>query len=179
MENKISETLLPQLHCEACSTTISNEDFFCQHCGFPIKAPAEERDAFINNRNLRAYELSEMQKKIKTASTSIFVIGGFTAFLAIVLYFTSNESRNGLVLMLVNFIVAGIFLALGFLCKKQPVATIISALSLYVILWIISVIDNPMNIVSGIIIKIVIIVYMIKGLNSAFEAQKIKKAHNL
>jgi ABC-type multidrug transport system permease subunit len=178
MENQLSENV-SQLHCAACSSIIRDEDFFCQHCGFPIKAPAEERDAFINSRNLKAYELSEMQKKIKNASTSIFVIGGFTAFLALVLYFTAHDKQDGLVLCLVNLVVAGIFLALGFWCKSQPVAAIISALSLYALLWIVSIIENPLNIVSGIIIKIVLIVYLIKGLNSAFEAQKIKKAHNL
>jgi hypothetical protein len=179
MENQFPETIVTQLHCQACSANISEEDFFCQNCGFPIKAPAEERDAFINNRNYKALELSEMQGKIKNASTSIFVIGGFMAFMAVVSYFTTPEYMNPLAVMLVNLVVAGIFVGLGFWCKKQPVASIISALSLYVILWVVSIIENPVNIVSGIIIKILIIGYLIKGLKSAFEAQKIKKVHNL
>lgn len=179
MEIHSQETLPVQLHCGACSAKINEEDFFCQHCGFPIKAPAEERDAFINNRNYQALELSEMQRKIKNASTSIFVIAGFTAVMSVILYFTMPEDQNPFAMMLVNLVVAGIFTGLGFWCKQQPVAAIISALSLYIILWVVSVIENPLNIFSGIIIKILIIGYLIKGLNSAFEAQKIKKAHNL
>lgn len=179
MEIPHTEILPVQLHCEACSANINEEDYFCQHCGFPIKAPAEERDAFINNRNYQALVLSEMQQKIKNASTSIFVIAGFTAFMALVLFFTTPDDQNPLALALVNLVVAGIFTGLGFWCKKQPVAAIISALSLYALLWILSIIENPLNIFSGIIIKILIIGYLIKGLNSAFEAQKIKKAHSL
>ena len=179
MDDQSLETIPAQLHCQACSADIKEEDFFCQHCGFPIKAPAEERDAFINNRNYHAFELAEMQKKIRNASTSIFVIGGFVGVVSLVLFFTSSDNKEGLVLTLVNFVVACIFLGLGFWCKKQPVAAIISALSLYIILWIVAIINNPTSIISGIIIKIVIIGYLIKGLNSAFEAQKIKKVHNL
>lgn len=179
METPELQSIPVQLHCAACSSNIKEEDYFCQNCGFPIKAPAEERDAFINNRNYHAFELAEMEKKIKNASTSIFVIGGFVAVLALVLFFTSSDNSEGLVLALINLVVAGIFIGLGFWCKKQPVAAIISALSLYIILWVIAIIDNPVNILSGIIIKIMIIGYLIKGLNSAFEAQKIKKAHNL
>jgi hypothetical protein len=179
MENQISGNGGHQLHCAACSSSIREEDFFCEHCGFPIKAAAEEREAFINNRNVKAFELSEMQRKIKNASTSIFVIGGFTALLAIVLYFTTHDDQTGLVLSLVNLIVAGIYLSLGFWCRSEPVAAIISALSLYVLLWVIAIIENPLSIASGIIIRIAIIIYLVKGLTSAFEAQKIKKAHNL
>ena len=179
MEYQSAEVTISELHCDACSAIIKEEDFFCQNCGFPIKAPGEERDAFINDRNFHAFELTEMQKKIKNASTSIFVISGFTAAAAVVIYFMTPETQNPLALMIINLVVAGIFLGLGFWCKKQPVAAIISALCLYIILWLIAIIDNPLNIVSGIIIKILIIGYLIKGLKSAFEAQKIKKAHNL
>ena len=126
MEYQSAEVTISELHCDACSAIIKEEDFFCQNCGFPIKAPGEERDAFINDRNFHAFELTEMQKKIKNASTSIFVISGFTAAAAVVIYFMTPETQNPLALMIINLVVAGIFLGLGFWCKKQPVAAIIS-----------------------------------------------------
>ena len=179
MENLIPGTPLPVIQCQACYSTVQEDDDFCPNCGFPLKAPAEEREAFINNRNLKAFELTEMQKQIKKASNSIFLIGGFTAVLGIILYFVNSDADNSVALLLVNLVLAVIFTGLGFWCQKQPVAAIICALSLYIILWVITIIENPVNIAKGIIIKIVIISYLIKGLTSAFEAQKIKKAHNL
>lgn len=179
MNPEIPESNLPKPHCKACAAKINEDDFFCQSCGFPIKAPAEERDAFINNRDYKAYELSLMQKQVKSASTSIFVIGVFTALAGIFYYFTLPEEQKPLVTMILNLLIAGIFIALGFWCKEQPVAAIISALSLYTILLILIMINDPMSILKGIIFKIIIIVYLLKGLNSAFESQKIKKTYNL
>ena len=179
MDNQPSETILPQLRCQACSSNVTADDFFCQNCGFPLRAPAEERDAFINNRNFQAFQLKEMQGKIKNASTSIFVIGGLTSVMGIILYFTAARTQDSFVAMLVNLLVGIIFLGLGFWCKEKPVAAIISALSLYIILLVLTAIDDPLNVVKGIILKIIIIGYLIKGLNSAFEAQRIKKKHNL
>jgi hypothetical protein len=40
-------------------------------------------------------------------------------------------------------------------------------------------IDDPVNIVKGIILKVIVIIYLVKGLQSAIEAEKIKKEHNL
>jgi len=72
-----------------------------------------------------------------------------------------------------------IFLGLGFWCKKQPLGAIISALILYIMVQLIAIIQNPLNIISGIIVKVIIIIYLIKGMNSALQAQKIKKELNL
>jgi hypothetical protein len=52
-------------------------------------------------------------------------------------------------------------------------------LVLYIIVLLLSVIDNPMNLARGIIVKIIIIVYLIKAVRSASDARRIKKELNL
>jgi len=78
-----------------------------------------------------------------------------------------------------NLVLAVVFLALGGYTHKKPLACIISGLSLYIIVLILFFIDNPASLAYGVIVKIVIIGYMIKGIKSAIEIEKIKKEHNI
>jgi len=52
-------------------------------------------------------------------------------------------------------------------------------LVLYIIVQLISIVNDPVNIGKGIIVKIVVIGYLVKGLQSAMEVEKIKKEYNI
>jgi ABC-type enterobactin transport system permease subunit len=62
---------------------------------------------------------------------------------------------------------------------KKPVAAIISGMVSFVLVQLLAVFEDPTNVYKGIIIKIIIIGYLVKGLQSAFEAEKIRKQHNI
>jgi hypothetical protein len=70
--------------------------------------------------------------------------------------------------------VAVIFFLLGFWTKVKPYTAIISGLVTYILLWIGDSIFDPTYIYKGILVKIFIIIYLIKGLKDAKEAQAIK-----
>jgi hypothetical protein len=165
--------------CKCCSTAISENDQFCQSCGFPLKGTEEEQNNFIYSRNYKHIELEGLDKKIRSAGTTLYVLAGLFLVFGLV-YFGMNASDSTASAMLITYgILAVLFLLLGFWSKKKPVAAIISGLVLYILLQILSAIDDPVNIVKGIIVKIIIIGYLIKGMQSAFEAEKIRKQLNI
>jgi hypothetical protein len=101
------------------------------------------------------------------------VISGFVNF------FLSKDNPDVLAIVIPIFILAVLFLILGAYSAKKPLACLISGLSLYVIVQILLAIDDPVNIVKGIIFKIAIIGYLIKGIKSAIDIEKIKKDNHL
>ncbi|MEP6750616.1 MAG: hypothetical protein ABJB86_22960, partial [Bacteroidota bacterium] len=82
-------------------------------------------------------------------------------------------------ILITNAAVAVIFLLLGIWAGKKPLAAIISGIVLYGVIILIGVVQNPSSLFSGIILKILVISYLIKGLISAREADKIKQQHNI
>jgi hypothetical protein len=72
--------------------------------------------------------------------------------------------------------IAAIFVALALWTKKKPYTAILLALIIYCLLILIYAISEPSSIAKGIILKVIIIVYLGRGLNNAKEAQQMQKA---
>ena len=103
----------------------------------------------------------------------------WSSYNSIYLFFFQGSNDNASALLITNAVVAIIFLLLGYWSEKKPLAAIISGMTLYILVQILAAIDDPLSILKGIIFKVIVISYLIKGLLSALEAEKIKKQYNL
>jgi hypothetical protein len=163
------------LNCAYCSEPIEPGDAFCIHCGFPLQGTEEEQRSFRTGRMLKEDELDEMKRKVRSAYITIFALSGLF-FLAGIYYFASLEPyQNPGAVLLVNWIVCFVYIGLGLWCRTQPVSAIISGLIFYAIITVLNAIESPSTLVSGIILKVIILGFLITGLNSAYKAQQIKK----
>lgn len=174
-----TEPILNSERCASCESLVSEQDQFCTSCGFPLKGTEEAQNQFLSARRYKQHEVKELARKTKNAQTTLFVLSGLFFVVGIIYYFIGGENDLAFVALITNLILSAIFLALGGWSKNKPVAAIISGLVLYVIVQLISIVDDPVNIGKGIIVKIIVIVYLVKGLQSAMEAEKIKKEFNI
>jgi ABC-type multidrug transport system permease subunit len=165
--------------CKCCFEKTNPADQFCQACGFPLKGSEEEQTAFYNNRNYKHLEIDALKKKISSAATTLYVLSAGSLVYGLIYFFIRRTEDDASAILITYAIVAIIFLLLGAWAAKKPVASLISGLVLYGLLLIMDVINDPINILRGIIFKILIISYLIKGLLSALEAEKIKKQYNI
>src|SRR6185437_5274936 len=119
------------------------------------------------------FSLEGYDKNIRQARNILFFLAALQMLLAIYLLYTS-QGNAGWVSFAITTIVAVIFFLLGFWTKVKPHTAIISGLVTYILLWIGYSIFDPLYINKGILVKIFIIIYLIKGLKDAKEAQAIK-----
>ncbi|HEY5408336.1 MAG TPA: hypothetical protein VIJ92_14675 [Ginsengibacter sp.] len=117
--------------------------------------------------------LEGYDKNIRQARNILFFLAALQMLLGIYLLFTS-QGNSGWVSFAITTVVAVIFLLLGFWTKVKPYTAIISGLIIYILLWIGDAIYDPTYIYKGILIKVFIIIYLIKGLKDAKEAQAMK-----
>lgn len=94
------------------------------------------------------------KKDINRGRIAIFVVAAFEAIGVIFYYFAVSEN---LVELAINATVVGIFITLGVLYTKKPLAIAISALSFYLLLIILNAFADLSTIYNGIILKVVII----------------------
>ncbi|MFW0715481.1 hypothetical protein [Pedobacter sp. N23S346] len=166
-------------NCNCCYKTFSHADIFCNSCGYPLQGTEQEQKTFIAIRNNQEIDLAELDRQVKSARNSLYWIGGVIGLWTLIGFFTSENADDAFSLLIINIILVGGFCALGVWSKTKPAAALISGLSLYIIIQVLNAIVSPMTIFSGIIFKIIIIGYLIKGIKAVLESEKIKKDLNI
>jgi hypothetical protein len=166
--------------CPVCRTIIDAEDVFCNNCGYPRKGTEHEQRMFLLKRNTQKSKLERANKKLWQATNTLFIIGAIIGVLALgncFLGYTALRGNFGQMISQVTLAVT--FVALGFWCKKRPLPAILCGFSLYLLLQIMYAILSPNTIINGIVPKLFFIGFLINGIISALEAEKLKKEMNV
>ena len=144
-----------------------------------MKGSEDEQKNFIMIKSTKEIYLEEENIKIKRASYALYYIAGATMVWGLIACGTSKDVETKNSILIANTILALIYAGLGLWSKKKPLTAIISGFSLYILVFILNAITNPISIASGIVFKIFIVVYFIRGIKSAIEADKLKKELNI
>jgi cytochrome bd-type quinol oxidase subunit 2 len=115
-------------------------------------------------------------KQIRQARNTIFVVAAIQFVVALVSMYMMEEIADKWLNFGLSAFIAAIFVALALWTKKKPYTAILLALIIYCLLILIYAISEPSSIAKGIILKVIIIVYLGRGLNNAKEAQQMQKA---
>ena len=138
----------------------------------PEQSPGKNTDTIFTEEefSMRGYD-----KHIRQARNAIFIAAGVLLLNVIILTATVPSSYEYLWLDLViwgAFILG--FVVLGIWTKKKPYYAIVGALILYASFIILNALIDVTTISKGIILKIIIIVLLVKGINDAREAQRMQ-----
>ena len=122
------------------------------------------------------FSMKGYDKHIRQARNVIFVAAGILVLNLIILIATAPVFYDYLWIdiLIWGLFIAG-FVALGIWTKKKPYSAIIGALILYGVFVILNAVIDVTTLYKGIYIKVIIIVFLFKGLNDAREAQQIKE----
>lgn len=139
----------------------------------PEQSPGKNTDTIFTEEefSMRGYD-----KHIRQARNAIFIAAGVLLLNVIILTATVPSSYEYLWLDLViwgAFILG--FVVLGIWTKKKPYYAILGALILYAAFIILNAAIDITTLSKGIILKIVIIVLLVKGINDAREAQRMQE----
>ncbi|MGD0843664.1 MAG: zinc ribbon domain-containing protein [Geobacteraceae bacterium] len=173
--------------CGSCGTAVKPNDRFCGVCGQPMP-PAEH---YVHRRYVR-----EATGAIK-ALAALFLIVGVIMFFAsksqvanVLIRLdgmnpneTFPKSINGVTytvaalrkeliwepwgILIQNLILAAIMAGLAFWGKRSPLAAVLIATAIYAVVIVTNAIINPESIGQGLYVKIIIIVFLTRGIKSA------------
>lgn len=122
------------------------------------------------------FSMEGYDKHIRQARNAIFFVAGVMLLNLVILIATIPEGYEYLWLDIAiwgAFILAFIFL--GFYCNNKPYNAIIAALILYGIFIALNAYIDVHTIYKGIIFKAIVIIFLLKGLKDAKEAQEMKQ----
>jgi len=166
------------INCPACTAHVFESEPACANCNYPLQGTANEQQQFLNNREISQIDFDTHEKQIAEAGKTLYWIAGLTFVGELIsLGINKNDVDAGLALG-IGAIMSGVFICLGYWSRTKPTTAIITGLCVYVLMHLLAAIYNPATIVQGIILKIFMIGYLIKGIKSSLEADKMIKEHN-
>ncbi|SER19211.1 hypothetical protein [Pedobacter rhizosphaerae] len=165
--------------CNCCARPFNFNDIFCNSCGYPLNGTEQEQKNHISNRAIKEIDLVEFKQSIEKARTSLYWIAAIIGLSAIFEAVTAESEEILFASLVVNVILIGAFLAFAVIGKTKPTTALIAGLSVYVIIILLNAILEPSTLVRGIIFKVIIIGYLVKGLKAVLEADKLKKELNI
>jgi hypothetical protein len=178
------------LRCPGCKAGIQLLDEYCTSCGHALGTP----DRFLNRRSVQSattairvlavlFAIFGVVIYFATRGTTLEALDNLAQFedqeilepIDGVTY-TAGELRAQVLwehrgVLVVNLILAALMLVLAWWSKRQPLAAILIATAIFVVVQILGAIVDPKTIVQGIIVKIIIIVVLVRGIKGALEAR--------
>jgi hypothetical protein len=125
------------------------------------------------------FSIQGYDRHVKNARNAIFVVAITQLLLGVFVTLSTRKYVDSMILEIslgVIVLISMIFFALGLWTKKKPYTAILSALIFYGALLLNDTIYEPMSLFNGIIVKIFIIIYLVRGLSDARDAQSWKEA---
>jgi len=185
--NLIVETGKKPIKCASCGTVAKPYDRFCASCG---KAMPTAQD-YSNQKHVKA------ATSAITILAVLFVIAGIAFFFITKgvaeptlaklqgmdpgsifptpiqgRTYTVEELRKHLLwepwgVLIVNLILASIMLGLSIWARRSPLPAVLIATATYAAVLVIGAITDPATLGQGVIVKIIIIAFLIKGIKAA------------
>ncbi len=164
----MEEMVLPQTLCSQCNTTINTETKFCTNCGYPENGTEKEQATYHAQKVMKKSQAKDDHKRIKSARNTLYWIAGIFFVSGLFMYYTLQDNA----ILVTNVIVATIYLVLAYLSQEKPFVAILSGLLLYILVIALNGIVEPATLFKGILVKIIILSFLIKGVYSASQNAK-------
>ena len=150
----------------------------------PNDQPDQQKDIIADYANeIQQIQMEGYERTVRRARNALFWAGGLI-FLGEMIAMFRSETGFDPILLVIALVEGGIFVALAFWTKKKPYSAILTGLAVFLAFIVLSMVLFGMaegsagvlkSLVSGIIVKIVILVNLILPIKDAKELQDAKK----
>lgn len=165
--------------CASCLSAVNADAVSCVNCGYPLKGTPEEQNAFELRRSNNQIDLQEYTKVLNSAGNYLYYLAAIFIISGIVKFFIKQEDPQVIYFTTTYVVLGVIFLALGGFSRKKPLACLVAGLVLYIAVQGIGAIYDPINLFKSFIFQVLIIGYLLKGIRSAMDIEKIKKENGI
>lgn len=129
-------------------------------------ADYDEDQNEIKHKVLREnHEVKSNNRVVNKGRLALFIIGGLYVFVG---YWEAFMILGADILFgIIDWVIAGVFIGLGFLSFKKASLSLIIGLGFYAAIMLLLAVIDPITILQGIIWKVIIIVWLVYGIGAA------------
>jgi len=163
--------------CASCGIFAFDSEVVCPQCNYPLKGTEKDQKDFLFNQEMRSIDLHSSNKQLKKAGNMLYYIAAIFVISSLIIYAINPDSPGGVSALVINLVLAMIFVVLAGYSQKRPMLCIITGLVLFSVIMIGNAIVEPVSLVKGAIFKVFAFVLLINGLKSAREVERIREQY--
>lgn len=164
----MEDLIIAPKNCSHCKLEMQWEQKYCNECGYPEGGTQQEQSGFHARQVLKNRGKAEASSRIKKGRNILFIVAGISFLSGVYYYFKLDDSS----VLIVNTVLSLCYLLLGFWSQKKPLVALMLGLLVYLTTLVLTGLIEPETIYKGILLKIFILVYMFKGINSALQLRR-------
>lgn len=136
----------------------------------------DEKEKEINEQSANSLK-SDTKRVLNKARASLFVVGGL--YIIVGIYEGFFMQYHDILFGIIDWVIGAVFIGLGIFSFQKPYIALLIGLIVYVAMIALLAFVDPTTIIRGIIWKLLIIFYLINGINTAKrEVEKVKYQNN-
>lgn len=164
----MEDLIIAPKNCSHCNLEMQWEQKYCNECGYPEGGTPQEQSGFHARQVMKKRGKAEASSRIKKGRNILFIVAGISFLSGVYYYFKLDDSS----VLIVNTVLSLCYLSLGFWSQKKPLVALMLGLLVYLTTLVLTGLIEPETIYKGILLKIFILVYMFKGINSALQLRR-------
>jgi len=171
----------PTKRCGGCYKEVKDDDVYCTNCGYPLKGTTIAQSAFLSKINKQDFDLIAFKKRADRAGRTLYFLASLFILGALIGFIREKDNPDALPIVLTNIILGALFLLFGDYSKKKPLICFVCGFCLFILMELMFFLQNfnaNFNIIN-IIYVTVILVFLVLGIRSAIDIEKIKKENNI
>jgi hypothetical protein len=139
------------------------------------QAPTTSQETIFSD----VLDTTRYQKALKTARVYLYIIAAFQVGVGIYQYSQAADPELGLWAGGVTAGLGVLFLVFAIWSYKKPAAAFMTALIVFVVAHVVTMIADPSYIYKGIILKVLVVIALVKGYKDAREVEKLNESVGL
>jgi hypothetical protein len=173
------------ISCPHCNALGQNPGGFCTSCGKALPTAASSGPRVLGNKDLgssgaaRTLRTDELKAQARKAAGALMAVAVVFAIYGTLFGLGGAQLAGGQHFLsadvILNYVVAALFLGLFFWARKSPLPAAIVGLVIFLTLQLYMATLDPILLTRGIIFKIVIIVVLIQAIQAGILSRKIEQ----
>lgn len=141
----------------------------CTVCSYPIQGSEQEQATFIARQVTQKSDVEESWKRLKTARKILFGIGVFY----LVISFTPLMPDEAVIALVLNLLLAAMFIGFALLTYKNPLVAMGVPLVLILVYYLGMLFIDPVYLWTGIFWKVLVVTGLTYGFVSVRKSNRI------
>lgn len=163
--------------CAKCGGSVAAGEAFCGACGATVEGAVPALPAKVRLGDKYARQVHG--GNVKSGRGAILAVAILQAIGGILIYVVlKNQGADdsaALLVSVINFVLSGIFFGLWIWAKSSPLAASVTALVIFLTVHLANAVMDPKTLIQGIIVKVIVIVCLVKGIQSAAAYKRMQE----
>lgn len=170
--------------CPHCQFENEDSGAFCAECGKALPDPTSSSPRVVSGEAVastatgQALQGEQLRKQAGKSSGCLIAVSILNVIGGLIVYFLLKDNLPDMAqtILVINLVLAAIYMGLGIWARSSPLAAGIAGLALFLTTHVVAAVLDPTSIVQGLLVKIIVVVVLIKAIQAGLKYRQFQNS---